>query len=91
MDDPGHLAHGLEGRAHEVLEWQGVHQPGLVVGRDLHQREHAVVHAGEAALDVHGQQTGRMPQGQGFLQFLGRVHVGRGEVKVVEHHLTSVP
>ena len=50
-----------------------------------------MVHAREAALDVHGEQSGRMPQGQGLLQLLGRVHVGGGEVKVVEHHLTSVP
>ena len=91
MDDPRYLGHGLQGGPHEVVQGQRIHQPGPVMGGHLHEREYAVMHAREAALDVHGQHPCRMPQGQRLLQLFWRVHVGRGEVEVIKHHLTSVP
>ena len=63
MDDPRYLGHGLQGGPHEVVQGQRIHQPGLVVGGHLHERKHAMMHAREAAFDVHGQHTGRVPQG----------------------------
>ena len=91
VDDPGHLRHGQQGRAHEPGNGQGVHQPGTVVGGHLHQGQHAVVEAREAALDVHRQEVGGEPVGQGVRQRLGGVDERGGEIEAIRCHIMSLP
>jgi len=50
-----------------------------------------MVETREAAFDVHRQDVGREPVGQGFRQRLGGVDEGGGEIEAIRCHIMSLP